>query len=84
MTVKYHYGKFPPNIKQDSLYELVAQTRTSLDRYDGFLHAMQSQATLLSPLLTQEAVLSSRIEGTQSTLTEVLEFEGQEGNNKKI
>jgi hypothetical protein len=30
---------------------------------------------MLSPLTTQEAVLSSRIEGTRATLEEVLEFE---------
>jgi Fic family protein len=33
---------------------------------------------LLSPLTTQEAVLSARIEGTQATLTEVLRFEAGE------
>ena len=33
---------------------------------------------LLSPLTTQEAVLSSRIAGTQATMTEVLEFEADE------
>jgi len=33
---------------------------------------------LLSPLTTQEAVLSSRIEGTQATLGEVLKFEAGE------
>ncbi|WP_246514977.1 Fic family protein [Desulfonema limicola] len=37
---------------------------------------------LLSPLTTQEAVLSSRIEGTQATMGEVLEYEaeGDSGN----
>lgn len=35
-------------------------------------------AILLSPLTTQEAVLSSRIAGTQATMTEVLEFEADE------
>jgi len=34
---------------------------------------------LLSPLTTQEAVLSSRIEGTQATMGEVLEFEAEGG-----
>ena len=36
-------------------------------------------AVLLSPLTTQEAVLSSRIEGTQATMGEVLEFEAEGG-----
>ena len=34
---------------------------------------------LLGPLTTQEAVLSSRIEGTQATLGEVLEYEAEAG-----
>ena len=33
---------------------------------------------LLAPLTTQEAVLSSRIEGTQATIGDVLEFEAGE------
>ena len=44
-------------------------------RYDGTLSAIPNAAVLLSPLTTQEAVLSSRIEGTQATMGEVLEFE---------
>jgi Fic family protein len=38
------------------------------------LAAIPNPAILLSPLTTQEAVLSSRIEGTQATMGEVLEF----------
>lgn len=54
---------------------LIAQANAALARYDGILEAMVNPALLLSPLTTQEAVLSSRIEGTQATLEEVLEFE---------
>jgi hypothetical protein len=36
-----------------------------------------SPAVLLSPLTTQEAVLSSRIEGTQATMGEILEYEAK-------
>ncbi|HDM78329.1 MAG TPA: Fic family protein [Deltaproteobacteria bacterium] len=54
---------------------LIAQANAALARYDGILEAMVNPALLLSPLTTQEAVLSSRIEGTQATLKEVLEFE---------
>lgn len=39
---------------------------------------MPNPAVLLSPLTTQEAVLSSRIEGTQATLGDVLRFEAGE------
>jgi Fic family protein len=41
------------------------------------LQAIPNADVLLSPLTSQEAVLSSRIEGTQATLGEVLAFEAQ-------
>lgn len=48
-------------------------------RYDGLLNAVPNPDILLAPLTTQEAVLSSRIEGTEATMGEVLGFEaGQE------
>lgn len=85
MAIKYHYEKFPPTIElNQELYNLIAKARTELGRYDGFLSTMQGSESLLSPLFVQEAVLSSQIEGTQSTLTEVLEFDGQEGGTKNI
>lgn len=42
-------------------------------RYDGLLQGIPNPAVMLSPLTTQEAVLSSKIEGTQATVDEVLE-----------
>lgn len=39
------------------------------------LHAIPNASVLLSPLTTNEAVLSSKIEGTQATLGEVFRFE---------
>jgi hypothetical protein len=37
------------------------------------LQGIPNPAVMLSPLTTQEAVLSSKIEGTQATVDEVLE-----------
>lgn len=59
---------------------LVGPSNAALARYDGILQAMINPEVLLSPLMTQEAVLSSRIEGTQATLEEVLEFEASEAS----
>ena len=50
----------------------------AISRYDGILHAIPNPDVLLAPLRTQEAVLSSAIEGTQTTLGEVLEFEASD------
>lgn len=57
------------------LLPLVGQANAALARYDGLLHGIPNPAVMLSPLTTQEAVLSSKIEGTQATIDEVLEQE---------
>lgn len=76
--VNYHYGKFPPGqIKWADLISLIGSANAAIARYDGLLSAIPNSAVLLSPLITQEAVLSSRIEGTQATMGEVLEFEAE-------
>ena len=54
---------------------LIGPANAAVARFDGILQGMVNPAILLSPLATQEAVLSSRIEGTQATLQEVLEFD---------
>ncbi len=62
-----------------TLIPLIGPAAAAVARYDGMLAAVPNPNLLLSPLTTQEAVLSSRIEGTQATMGEVLEFEaGQE------
>jgi len=54
---------------------LIGKANAEVARFDGLLQSMPNPAVLLSPLTTQEAVLSSKIEGTKATLQEVLEFE---------
>lgn len=55
---------------------LIGPANAALARYDGILQAVLNPHILLSPLTTQEAVLSSQIEGTQATIEEVFKFEG--------
>ena len=78
--VRYHEGRFPPTgIKWTSLIPLLGPVAAAVARYDGMLAAVPNPGVLLAPLSTQEAVLSSRIEGTQATVGEVFEYEaGQE------
>ena len=73
--VPYHEGRFPPDLDWASLIPFIGPASAAIARYDGVLTAIPNPALLLSPLTTQEAVLSSRIEGTQATMGEVLEFE---------
>lgn len=84
MTIQYHTGKFPPqSLDLETLLPFVGSANASVARYDGALSAIPNATVLLSPLTTQEAVLSSKIEGTQATMGEVLEFEA-EGARKKV
>jgi len=63
------------NLDHRLLLPLVGQANAALARYDGLLQSIPNPAVMLSPLTTQEAVLSSKIEGTQATVDEVLEQE---------
>lgn len=54
---------------------LIGQANAEIARYDGILQGIRNPGILLSPLTTREAVLSSKIEGTQASLEEVLEYE---------
>lgn len=74
--VHYHEGRFPPReLDWPRLIPLIGPAAAAVARYDGMLAAVPNPDILLAPLTTQEAVLSSRIEGTQATMGEVLEFE---------
>ncbi|MEK6606816.1 MAG: Fic/DOC family N-terminal domain-containing protein [Myxococcota bacterium] len=61
-----------------ALVPAIGRATRTLAHYDGILHGLPDPAVLLSPLTTQEAVLSSRIEGTQATLGDVFRFEAGE------
>lgn len=76
--VHYHEGRFPPmSWDWSQLVSLIGTANAAVARYDGLLSAIPNAAVLLSPLTTQEAVLSSRIEGTQATMGEVLKYEAK-------
>ncbi|SDL37483.1 Fic family protein [Maridesulfovibrio ferrireducens] len=57
------------------LFAVVGDANAELARYDGLLQGIVNPSVMLSPLTNEEAVLSSKIEGTQATVDEVLEHE---------
>lgn len=72
------------NIDWEPLIPEIGRANRSLAFYDGVLQGVANVNLLLSPMTTQEAVLSSRIEGTQATLGDVLKFEaGDEPKEKR-
>jgi Fic family protein len=64
-----------PEITLEPLIPLIGQANRALAEFKGVVYGMLNSEVLLSPLTTQEAVLSSKIEGTQATFIEVLKFE---------
>lgn len=66
------------NLDPARLIGLVGQANAALAGYDGLLRGMVNPEIMLSPLTTQEAVLSSRIEGTQATVGDILESDAGE------
>lgn len=78
MPVEYQVGAFPPQeLDWAALAPLIGPASTGLGRYDGLLHSIPNAEVLLSPLAVREAVHSNRIEGTQTTVTAVLQFEAE-------
>lgn len=68
----------PPAIDYNPLIRIIGEAHGALGELNGLLRKnILNPALLSTPLLTREAVLSSRIEGTQSTLEDVFEYEAQ-------
>lgn len=62
-------------LRWEKFVHLIGPANAEVARFDGLLQSLPNPGVLLSPMETNEAVLSSRIEGTQATLDEVLEYE---------
>lgn len=76
MPVRYHNGMFPPkNLDWERLASPIERATNALARYDSFLGLIPDADLLTAPLLVQEAVTSSRIEGTRATVSDVLVYE---------
>lgn len=70
--------KLPPVIDYAALVKEIGQAHSALGQLNGLLVSIPNPDLLTTPLLTKEAVLSSRIEGTQATLEDVFKYEAEE------
>lgn len=83
-SVQYHYEKFPPqNLDYGKIVNSLLKATDALARYDQMLKNMHNSEILLAPLRNQEAVISSRMEGTISTMDEILKFEADSENDSE-
>lgn len=78
-AVSYHYGRFPPDkLNYEALISPLGDAASSLARYDARMSGLVNSDLLLAPLQRQDAVISSRIEGTISTIEEIYQLEAEE------
>lgn len=79
-AVVYHLGQFPPDtLDYARLMPGMLEATAALARYDQMLRGLPNSELFLAPLRGQEAVVSSRMEGTISTLDEILQLEAEFG-----
>ena len=85
-AVHYHYDQFPPKqLSYESFVDGLIRATDAIARYDQMLKNMHNSEILLAPLRNQEAVISSRMEGTVSTMDEILKYEADhEGEAKEV
>ncbi|HEY8962230.1 MAG TPA: Fic/DOC family N-terminal domain-containing protein [Luteolibacter sp.] len=77
-AVSYHEGNFPPaKLDLQALMQPLLDATAALARYDQMLGGMHNSEILLAPLRNQEAVISSRMEGTISTMDEILQYQAE-------
>lgn len=77
-AVNYHYGAFPPaRLDYARLIKPLAAATAAIARFDQVLTTLHNSEILLAPLRNQEAVISSRMEGTVSTIDEILRYEAE-------
>lgn len=84
-AVYYHYGAFPPSsIDYRRIATPLAEASAAIASYDQMLKGMHNSRLFLSPLQRQEAVSSSRMEGTITTLDELLRYEAEIDGDKSV
>jgi Fic family protein len=78
-AVDYHTGEFPPtSLDYEALLGPLEEAAASLARYDAKMSSMVNSELFLAPLRRQDAVSSSRMEGTISTIEELYRLEAEE------
>lgn len=75
----YHQGEFPPKtLNYEAILPALDDAASSLARYDAKMSGMVNSQLLLGPLRRQDAISSSRMEGTISTMEDLYRLEAEE------
>lgn len=69
-----------PAIQMEKIYPLLDQANVALGRLDGLSMILPDPSLYLYMFIRKEAVLSSQIEGTQSSLSDLLSYENHQAS----
>src|SRR5260221_7651855 len=67
----------PPDLKLSHLHQLLDRANQAIGRLDGLTVMLPDARFMLYLYVRKEALVSSQIEGTQSSLTDLLLFENK-------
>ena len=73
----FNLPKLPPKINYEPLIDHIIRAHRAIAGLDSLLGALPNPNLLGRTMQTKEAVESSKIEGTQATINEVLEYEAR-------
>lgn len=71
----------PPEIEYESLVPILSEAKFQLGRLDGIGTLIPNPHLLIRPYILREAVLSSKIEGTQASMVDIFHY--QIGNKNR-
>jgi len=71
----YYPPKLPVKLEPSKFYLELADASLELGNLNGLCQNLPNPSILIAPLLSKEATVSSKIEGTRSTVSDVLKFE---------
>lgn len=74
----YHPPKLPIKVDYGEFARELADAQYAIGRLDGLHGRLPDPELLIAPLTTKEATVSSKIEGTQSTVSDVFLYEAGE------
>lgn len=80
--VPFDLPLLPPSIDLVPLVSEIGKANHLLGRLNGLVFTLPNPDLLITPLVTKEAVLSSKIEGTQASLEDVFQYEAAQSKSE--
>ena len=74
-NITFFPNRLPPKLEYESLVPLLSEAKFQLGRLDGIGTLIPNPHLLIRPYVLREAVLSSKIEGTQASIVDIFHYQ---------